>query len=112
MCIRDSLYKAFKDLCQFVSLDADAGVADVKFYFVSFAAVSVADAASCGEFEGISDEVRYNLEDAVLVAFNGNLLVRGFVNKLHTFGTAEFQCVVYFLAERVQAHRGLSLIHI
>ena len=100
------LYKAFKDLCQFVSLDADAGVADVKFYFVSFAAVSVADAASCGEFEGISDEVRYNLEDAVLVAFNGNLLVRGFVNKLHTFGTAEFQCVVYFLAERVQAHRG------
>ena len=100
------LYKALEDLCQFVSLDADAGVADVKFYSVSFAAVSVADAASCGEFEGISDEVRYYLEDAVLVAFNDNLLVRGLVNKLHTLGAAEFQRVVYFLAERVQAYRG------
>ena len=100
------LYKAFKDPCQFVGFDADAGVADVKFYSVSFAAVSVADAAACGKFEGVSDKVRYYLEDAVLVAFNDNLLVRGLVNKLHTLGAAEFQRVVYFLAERVQAYRG------
>ncbi len=81
LCEAIHLDETFKDLVQLAGFDADAGVADVELYPVSFAAIPIADFALGGEFKGVSDKVGYHLEDAVLVSFDGYLFVRRLVDE-------------------------------
>ena len=99
LCEAIHLDETFKDLVQLAGFDADAGVADVELYPVSFAAIPLAAFALGGEFKGISDKVGYHLEDAVLVSFDGYLFVRRLVDEFHPLRTAELQRIVYLPAE-------------
>ena len=73
----------------------------MELYFVSFAAVSVTDAAVCGKFEGIADKVGHHLENTVLVSLDDNILVRSLVDQFYSHRTTEFQRVVYLVAEQM-----------
>ncbi len=64
-----------------------------------------------GELEGIAYQIGNDLENPVLVSVNHDILVRGFVYEFHSFGTAENMCVVYLLAEWMEAYGRDGELH-
>ena len=73
--------------------------------------IPVTDVPGGGELEGIAYQIGNDLENPVLVSVNHDILVRGFVYQLHSFGTAENMCVVYLLAERMEAYGRDGELH-
>lgn len=64
--------------------DACARVSHMEYDSFPFPVVSVADAAFGGEFERISYQVRYHLEDAVLIRVYQNIFVGWIEYQLYT----------------------------
>ena len=79
---------------------------DVECYILAFLVIPVTDVPGGGELEGIAYQIGNDLENPVLVSVNHDILVRGFVYQLHSFGTAENMCVVYLLAEWMENVRA------
>ena len=64
--------------------DACARVSHMEYDSFPFPVVSVADAAFGGEFERMSYQVRYHLEDAVLIRVYQNIFVGWIEYQLYT----------------------------
>ena len=77
-------YKPFEYLSYLFGGDACTCVSHMEYDSFPFPMVSVADAAFGGEFERISYQVRYHLEDAVLIRVYQNIFVGWIEYQLYT----------------------------
>lgn len=84
LCKIVGFYKTLEYLSYLFGGDACARVSHMEYDSFPFPVVSVADAAFGGEFERISYQVRYHLEDAVLIRVYQNIFVGWIEYQLYT----------------------------
>ena len=83
----------------------------MEYYILAFPVITVTDVSCSGELEGIAYQVGDDLKNPVLVCVNHDILVRGLVYKIDTLGTAERVCIVYLLAEQMEAYGRDDELH-
>ena len=105
------LDETFEYPVHLIRCNAHTRIGDVECYILAFLVIPVTDVPGGGELEGIAYQIGNDLENPVLVSVNHDILVRGFVYQLHSFGTAENMCVVYLLAEWMEAYGRDGELH-